>query len=59
MKIMAAEDKGRVVITENILLVGIVIEHDNFRCVMHKKLDIKKAGNETEMATPICSMRGL
>ena len=57
MEMMAAENVGGVIITENQLAVGIFTEQDVLKRVMSKKLDAKKSGIKRVMTSPVHAVR--
>jgi signal-transduction protein with cAMP-binding, CBS, and nucleotidyltransferase domain len=57
MKLMAAENVGRVVITKNQVPVGIFTDHDLLRRVMRRSFNIKKASIGKVMTVPIRGVR--
>lgn len=54
---MAANNVGRVIITEKQVPVGIFTERDVLKRVMNKKLDAKKTSIKKVMTTPIRAVR--
>ena len=57
MKLMASEDVGRVMITDQEVPVGIFTEKDVLRRVANTKIDVKKTAIKEVMTSPVGAVR--